>query len=120
AIGHSFDAESPLADSSEIESQRPRHFKLLCTQGTVQVDHEVEQIEVVLQEKIVAQIFEILRSQRIQRNVCLGNVAGDEIEYFAADVEMTQDQPVRLRSHERVQAPRQKAMQQPRGRECIG
>ena len=89
AVGHGFDAEIwPVADAAKIQRGRTLDLPLLRAQFAIDVDHEVEQVQVVFQEQVVAQVRQIFRLERPQWHAGARHVARDEIEDFAAHVKV--------------------------------
>jgi hypothetical protein len=83
--------------------------------GSIEIDDEIEEVQVVLQEHVVAQRIDVGRLQRMRRQRLAGQrVGADEAQHLRAEMEVAQDQPVRLGAHERFHAPDDRAMQDPR------
>ena len=92
---------------------RRRHVLQAATgfaQVLVEADDEVVQVEVVDQEQVLAHVLDPERRERIGRGVGAG-VAGDEREHLRTEMEMPQDQPVRLGPDEVLHAPGQQPVQ---------
>lgn len=113
--GHVLQAQPRLLDHREIDLFRLAQRQPLVAQRGVQPDHEVEEVQVVLQEHLVLQRVDVGRLQRIGGHR-RRRIAPDEGQDLRAQVEVPQDQPVGLRRHEALQPPGQQPVQQDRMR----
>src|SRR5580698_1536019 len=72
----------------------------------IETDEEVVDVEIVLEEDVVFEIANGGGAQRVQRDLHAGYVGGHELEDFAADVEVAEDEVVCVGTDEGAQPDR--------------
>src|SRR5262245_20204205 len=97
--------ERAVGDAVEVDLRRRFYLNPALAQLAVQLNDEVKEIEIMLEEKIVKQVFQIARSELVKLRLNGWNVARDESQNLGADVKMAHDQEIGLRSDEIFQPP---------------
>src|SRR5262245_41150 len=97
--------ERPVGDTVEIDSRRRFDLDAALPQLAVQLNDEVEEVEIVFEEEIVEQVFQIARSELVKLGLDARNVARDESQNLGSDVKMAHDQEIGLRADEIFQPP---------------